>query len=144
MNKFSKLINNPKGLLLGTAVLVSTMLTGCIQSIAAEKFAYQDTRSISESAIKTVNTSFYTNFAVGDWYYKGAEAMNGTINAYIQIPTKLDMNKSDQKNYLRQAICPSTRKTEFWNQLKGIPLSVHIYTFNKKFTVYAHCDNPTV
>lgn len=144
MSKMTTLMNNPKGLLVGLAALVCTQLTGCIQSLAAEKFAYRDSSMVSETAIKAVNTSFYTNFSKGDWYYKGAEAMNGTINAYIQIPDKLDMNRIDQKNYLRQAICPSSNKSAFWNQLKGIPLSVHIYTFNKKFTVYAHCENPTV
>lgn len=144
MNNSTQLLKNLKGVVIGTVVLASTMLTGCIQSSAAEKFAYSSTVTVSESAIKAVNSSFYTNFAAGGWYYKGAEAINGTINAYIQIPSRLDMNRSDQKNYLRQAICPSTTKKEFWNQLQGVPLSVHIYTYNKKFTVYAHCENPTV
>ncbi|UAA37353.1 hypothetical protein KIH87_11525 [Paraneptunicella aestuarii] len=144
MSNSTQLLKNLKGVVIGTVVLASTMLTGCIQSNAAEKFAYSSTAPVSESAIKAVNSSFYTNFAAGGWYYKGAEAINGTINAYIQIPSRLDMNQSDQKNYLRQAICPSTAKKEFWNQLQGIPLSVHIYTYNKKFTVYAHCENPTV
>ena len=144
MSNSSKLFKNLNGLLVGAVVLASTMLTGCIQSSAAEKFAYSGSSPVTEDAIKAVNSSFYTNFAAGGWYYKGAEAINGTINAYIQIPNRLDMKPTDQKNYLRQAICPSAGKTDFWNQLKGIPLSVHIYTYNKKFTVFAHCENPTV
>ena len=126
------------------AMLATMSLSGCIQGVAAERFAYKDTKPVSENAIKAVNTKFYANFSMGGWYYKGAKAINGTINAYIQIPDRLDMSQQDQKNYLRQAICPASSKMEFWQELDGIPLSVHIYTFNKKFTVYAHCDNPTV
>ena len=141
-------ISSPKSFIKHAAVIfiaiVTPMLSGCIQSSAAERFAYQSTAVVSETAIKAVNSSFYTNFAAGGWYYKGAEAINGTINAYIQIPERLDMSPAAQKNYLRQSICPSRAQKDFWNQLKGVPLSVHIYTFNKKFTVYAHCDNPTV
>lgn len=144
MNLLNALKQNHRSTIFATVTAAMALLTGCIQSSAAEKFAYPDQVDISETAIRAVNTSFQMSFSMGGWYYKGAEAMNGTINAYIQIPNRLDMSQSDQKNYLRQSICPSAHQTEFWQQLKGIPLSVHIYTFNKKFTVYAHCENPTV
>lgn len=144
MNKFLIQLSQTRGCLVFIAMLASTLLTGCIQGVAAEKFAYKESTPVTENALKAVNTKFYSSFSMGGWYYKGAEAINGTINAYIQIPDKLDMKREDQKNYLRQAICPSTGKKSFWKELNGIPLSVHIYTFNKKFTVYAHCDNPTV
>ncbi|MCY7295167.1 hypothetical protein [Alteromonas sp. a30] len=141
----NNLLHNFKlGCCIFIALIASTTLTGCIQGVAAERFAYKDVNPVSESAIKAVNTKFYSNFSMGGWYYKGAKAINGTINAYIQIPSRLDMNQQDQKNYLRQSICPSAATADFWRALDGIPLSVHIYTFNKKFTVYAHCENPTV
>lgn len=144
MNLLTALNKHHKSITFAFAATAMALLTGCIQSSAAEKFAYPEGRTISETAIRAVNTSFQMSFSMGGWYYKGAEAINGTINAYIQIPDRLDMNHTDQKNYLRQAICPSTQQKEFWQKLEGIPLSVHIYTFNKKFTVYAHCNNPTV
>ena len=144
MNLLTALNKHHKSIIFAPIAAAMALLTGCIQSSAAEKFAYSERAPISETAIRAVNTSFQMSFSMGGWYYKGAEAINGTINAYIQIPDSLDMSRNDQKNYLRQAICPSTHQKTFWQQLKGIPLSVHIYTFNKKFTVYAHCDNPTV
>lgn len=144
--KFSNLLTQSKRKLavVFTALVACGSLSGCIQSSAAERFVYHSDVEVPEATLKAVNSNFYTSFNAGDWYYKGAEAMNGTINAYIQIPHKLNMSVSDQKNYLRQAICPTSEKTSLWNNLKGIPLSVHIYTYNKKFTVYAHCENPMV
>lgn len=127
-----------------TAMLSTFSLTGCIQSEAAERFAYSSDVEVSETAIKLVNATFKTTFLGGDWYYQGAQAKNGTINAYIQIPTQLEMAEKQQKRYLKMAICPDKSRTRLWQQLQDIPLSVHVYTMNKKFTVYAHCDNPLV
>ena len=131
-----------------SAVIFAAMLTlvlgGCIQSIAADRLADTARNGVSEAAISAVNASFHRTFAAGGWYYKGAENIDGTINAYIQIPARLEMSSEAQQNYLKQSICPSVSKTEFWKQLRGVPLAVHIYTYRKTATVHAHCDNPTV
>lgn len=127
-----------------TSLMVLTNVTGCIQSEAATRFAYSSDKEVSETVIKLVNATFRTSFLGGDWYYQGAQAKNGTINAYIQIPTKLEMGEQQQKRYLKMAICPSESNIRLWRELEDIPLSVHIYTMNKKFTVYAHCENPLV
>lgn len=131
-------------LMILASLLSASGLSGCIQSEAATRFAYNSDAQVSETVIKLVNTTFRTTFIGGDWYYQGAQAQNGTINAYIQIPTKLEMGEQQQKRYLKMAICPSENNTALWRQLQDIPLSVHIYTMNKKFTVFAHCDNPLV
>lgn len=123
-------------------VVLCATLSGCIQSEAATRFTYSKDPAVSESAVKLVNTVFHTTFLGGDWFYQGAQATNGTINAYIQIPNKLEMDEKMQKQYLKMAICPAKTKTALWKSLKEIPLSVHIYTSNKKFTVFAHCENP--
>lgn len=91
--------------------------------------------------LKVVNLTFRSSMMGGDWRYQGAQAVNGTINAYIQIPEKLNMSQSRQENYLRMSLCPSSNKP-MWKQIKGIPLSVHVYTMNKKHTVFANCINP--
>lgn len=122
----------------------STLMSGCIKSNAATRFAFDQNADVSEATIKQVNLAFRKSFLGGDWYYQGAQAMNGTVNAYIQIPTRLEMAEKEQKNYLKMAICPKRDKVQMWQSLKEIPLSVHIYTSNKKFTVYAHCENPLV
>lgn len=126
------------------AALITLVLGGCIQSIAADKLADSASNGVSEAAISAVDASFHRAFAAGGWYYKGAENIDGTINAYILIPARLDMSSEAQQNYLRQSICPSASKTEFWEQLQGVPLAVHIYTYRKTATVHADCDNPTV
>ncbi len=123
-------------------LIASTQLTGCIKSNAATRFAYDSSAEVSDSVVNEVNHVFRKTFLGGDWFYQGAEALNGTVNAYIQIPRGLDMGEKEQKNYLKRAICPSKDKVQMWRSLKDIPLSVHIYTSNKKFTVFAHCDNP--
>lgn len=130
------------------ALLVSSVaaLGGCIQSqsIAATQHSSVSKADITKDVLKTVNSAFYKSFRGGDWYYQGAQQVNGSINAYIQIPEKLDMSQSNQKRYLRQAICPSADKVHLWRTLENVPLSVHIYTYNKKFTVFAKCENPLV
>lgn len=121
-------------------------LSGCIQSksFAGSFFNNSAGQEITDNTLKSVNSVFNNAFRGGDWYYQGAEAVNGTINAYIQVPQKLDMGLSAQQNYLKKAICPSDTANAMWKELKDVPLSVHIYTFSKKFTVYAECNNPLV
>lgn len=121
-------------------------LSGCMQSKSFANGLFNDVASVSitDSTLKSVNSVFNHAFRGGDWYYQGAEATNGTINAYIQIPKKLDMTKDAQLNYLKKAICPSSNEGTMWRELQGVSLSVHIYTFSKKFTVYAECENPLV
>ena len=122
--------------------LCSSVMSGCMQSSAATQVAFETENGVTDTMIKSVNAAFRTSFLGGDWYYQGAQAINGTINAYIQIPEKLNMSKSAQVNYLKYSLCPSKTKRHMWNQLKDIPLSVHVYTFNKKHTVFANCENP--
>lgn len=133
-----------KGLVILAAWAGCASLSGCIQSksIAASVFENKEPVIISEQTIKLVNQAFYSDFNGGDWYYQGAKEVRGTIDAYIQIPSKLDMSKAAQQNYLMKSICPSANEEVLWQALKGVPLSVHIYTFSKKHTVYATCDNP--
>jgi hypothetical protein len=97
---------------------------------------------ISDNTLKVVNAAFYQTFILGDWRYKGARNRGGTINAYIQIPAPLDMTKKVQKSYLRQAICPSSTHTNMWNEINGIPLSIHIYTHKQNRSLYVNCINP--
>lgn len=130
-------------MLLGVMLLCASMsLTGCIQSKSVAATLFSDTPPISEQALKLVNHNFHATFIGGDWYYQGAQAVNGSINAYIQIPAKLNMNEQAQKRYLQQAICPAATKMNLWKELQNVPLSVHIYTMHKKFSVYAECQNP--
>lgn len=99
-------------------------------------------RVITDNTLKIVNASFYQTFVLGDWRYKGARNLGGTINAYIQIPAPLDMTKETQKSYLRKAICPSSAHTKMWNEVNDIPLSIHIYTKKQKQSLYVNCINP--
>lgn len=124
-------------------ILASSLVTtGCMKSMAATQLSQNEDLPVTESMIKSVNAAFRTTFLGGDWYYQGAQAVNGTINAYIQIPEKLNMSRRDQINYLKQSLCPSSTKRFMWKQLKDVPLSVHVYTFNKQHTIYADCTKP--
>ncbi|AGH46098.1 hypothetical protein [Paraglaciecola psychrophila] len=93
------------------ALLTSIILSSCMQSNAATTNSKITTLSkpqkvITDNTLKIVNAAFYQTFVLGEWRYRGARNLGGTINAYIQIPAPLDMNKEVQKSYLQKAICP--------------------------------------
>lgn len=126
-------------------LLIGGLLSGCIQSNAAtSESAISSTsqKHITDNTLKVVNAAFYPSFILSEWRYKGARNFKGKINAYIQIPGPLEMSKEVQKSYLRTAICPSSEHTNMWNEIDGIPLSVHIYTHKQKQSLYVDCVNP--
>jgi hypothetical protein len=130
-----------------SVLLVSMTLSSCMQSKAATTdseiiTSVQPKKLITANTLKVVNAAFYQTFVLGDWRYQGARNRGGTINAYIQIPVPLDMTKEVQKSYLREAICPSSAHTNMWNEIDGIPLSIHIYTHGQKNSLYVDCVNP--
>lgn len=128
------------------ALIGCLTIMGCIQSQSMASTQSSASRHAQGQAIKLVNQAFYQSFRAGDWYYQGAEKQGSGINAYIQIPAALDMPQDTQVKYIKQAICPSKTNEAMWYQLKkeDKPLAVHIYTFSKRHTVYAECDNPLV
>lgn len=124
---------------------VVLLLSACVQQweIDIPRFAQKSGSStIPKATLKTVNRSFYGHFMAGDWYYKGAKAEHGEINAYIQIPEKLQMSTNLQRHYIQSSICPKSDKIDLWNSLKEIKLTVHIYTSSKNYSVWAQCENP--
>ena len=129
-------------LLVVSIVLSSSLLSGCMKSNAATQVSYQSDIEVTDAMLKMVNATFRTTILGGNWHYQGAQAVNGTINAYIQIPEKLEMSREHQVNYLKMSLCPASNKHAMWSQLKGVPLSVHVYTMNKKHTIFANCTNP--
>jgi hypothetical protein len=127
--------------------LIWITLSSCMQSNAATTdgettMSIKPQKLITDNTLKVVNAAFYQTFVLGDWRYKGARNLGGTINAYIQIPAPLDMTKEVQKSYLQKAICPSSAHTSMWNEIDGIPLSIHIYTHGQKNSLYVDCINP--
>jgi hypothetical protein len=127
-------------------VSLSMGLTACMQGFSVAETAAQAPASdnIPQLALKRVNQTFKTSFMMGDWYYQGATAVKGGIDAYIQIPSELDMDPEYQRNYLRQSVCPKADNQQLWKELSGLSLSVHLYTYNKRFSVHATCENPLV
>jgi hypothetical protein len=127
------------------AIFISITASSCIQSqvtTTEHEIAAKPQKLITDNTLKIVNAAFYQTFVLGDWRYKGAHNLGGTINAYIQIPGPLGMSKEVQKSYLLQAICPSSSNTSMWNEISGIPLSVHIYTHKKNNSLYVNCIEP--
>lgn len=120
------------------------ILTACLQNldIKIKRFADKESLTVSENTLKTVNRAFYADFVMGDWFYKGANVLNGEVKAYIKIPKQLEMPLSVQEKYLKQSICPKADKVDMWNQLKHVELSVHIYTQSKMKSISAKCENP--
>ena len=123
-------------------------LSGCMQSQMSVELdtalpTGSDTNiSATDNTIKMVNAVFYQSFIGGDWRYKGSTRQNNSINAYIQIPSQLDMSEEAQQNYLQQAICPSAQHQQMWQALKNQTLAVHIYTYKRKYSLHADCINP--
>ena len=148
-SNLTRILNNRQMIVI-TVLLSFVTLSGCMQGNVAEGYfgdAYKaktTSSEISENTIKLVNNAFYQSFLGGDWRYKGASKKNGAINAYIQIPQDLDMSVDAQKNYLKQAICPSAQHQKMWSEIQSIPLYVHVYTHTQKRTVSSGCTNPSV
>lgn len=128
----------------GIILSITVALSACMQNIKMHipKFADKNAVTISENTLKTVNRTFYKIFIGGDWYYQGAKVGNGIVNAYIQIPQKLDMDSDVQEQYLQQIICPGEEHIDMWSQLRHYQLAVHLYTVTKKQSVSAKCHNP--
>ena len=120
----------------------SVFLSGCMKTIAATEMTLSSKVEVTEAMLKLVNNEMRRKIPGGEWRYQGAQGINGTINAYIQIPKKLKMTQAEQKNYLKYALCPSSANKQMWTEIKEVPLSVHVYIDNKKHTVFAYCDNP--
>lgn len=126
---------------LGLILLSGLAVGGMQNSDLGRNFALKRP-PVTERSLQLVNQAFYASFTAGEWYFQGAKAENGHISVYIQIPEPLDMTRRAQENYLKQAICPNAKQQVLWHELKQTPLSVHIYTYSKRHTVYAECDNP--
>ena len=127
--------------------LVLINLSSCMRSNVATTVTEISTSAIpkkiiTDNTLKVVNAAFYQTFVLGDWRYKGARNLGDSINAYIKIPAPLDMSKEVQKSYLRQAICPSSTNITMWNEINGIPLSIHISTHKQNLGLYVNCINP--
>lgn len=129
----------------GMTALVST-LSGCNQASA-----YQTSQALNPSSgdipkaiVQNVKQTFQAKFVYGDWRFQGTEVTNNSINAYIQIPNKLDMSEDQQQAYINQMICPTAQQTDFWNELATHELWVHIYTYDKRSSVQSQCKNPRV
>ncbi|WP_340680373.1 hypothetical protein [Paraglaciecola sp.] len=149
MSNFLKLtLNNRLTAIISSLLLM--LLSGCMQSHVSTNFKtpstpFSDTTiSASDNTIKMVNAVFYQSFIGGDWQYKGSTRQKDGINAYIQIAEQLDMSQEAQENYLQQAICPSIQHQQMWKALKSETLVVHIYTYKRKYSLYANCINPLI
>jgi len=133
---------NPRNIIVFLVAIACVTASTKLLSFDITRYAHKDSYFPSESAISSVNRSFYQTFNAGNWRYQGAKANSGKVNAYIRIPEQLDMDLSIQHQYLRQAICPNAENLELWEKLKNVELLVHIYTINMQKTVSATCANP--
>ncbi|KXI29766.1 hypothetical protein [Paraglaciecola hydrolytica] len=131
-----------------TISLLLLALSGCMQNQYAADFRtpfppIADSRiAATDNTVKMVNAVFYQSFIGGEWQYQGSTNLKNSINAYIQIPERLDMSEEAQENYLQQAICPAAQHEKMWQALNDKTLVVHIYTYKRKYSLYANCINP--
>lgn len=118
-------------------------LFGCSGSDTPKSrlFTQETHPQVSEQALYQVNASFSQRFILGDWRYTGSKVIRGEINAFIKIPQAMDMNKADQENYLKYAICP-TAEDSMWQGIGDAPLYVHVYVSSKRHSVYSLCPAP--
>lgn len=127
-----------------TIIVALLTQTGCMQgqTFAATSDGDVPSTSVSDNTLKIVNGVFYTSLTRGNWYYKGARAFNGTINAYIEAPGELGMSKVNLQQYLQISICPGADRLMLWQQLHNITLNVHLYTDGNREGVHTQCRNP--
>ncbi|WP_143872767.1 hypothetical protein [Catenovulum sediminis] len=122
-------------------VAAQSLLTACNQASA---YSSDSTAKIPSDVLTLVNQTFQSNFVYGDWRFQGTQVINNSINAYIQIPDKLELSEKQQKQYIQMVICPSQDKAQMWLTTRDYPIWVHLYTHDKKYGVYAQCTNPHI
>ncbi|WAJ71342.1 hypothetical protein [Catenovulum adriaticum] len=144
------MLNLKKAIKLFAFSAVISMLAGTL-SACNKASAYQTSQALNASngdipktIVQNVKQTFQAKFVYGDWRFQGTEVTNNSINAYIQIPNKLDMSEDQQQAYINQMICPAAQQTDFWNELATHELWVHIYTYDKRSSVQAQCKKPNV
>lgn len=125
-------------------VFVIFAATACKQIFSFEvvRFANKSSYMVTAQTLQTVDRSFYAAFYLGNWRYKGANATYGEVNAYIQIPEKLDLDVDVQRQYIKQVLCPNKGNLDLWHQLKHVDLQLHIYTQARTKSISATCRNP--
>ncbi|MCU4676133.1 hypothetical protein N7931_10880 [Catenovulum sp. 2E275] len=125
-------------------ILVCSQLSGCNQASAYQLNDNNQTaqQAIPKTVVQNVQRTFQAKFVYGDWRFSETRVIKNSINAFIQIPDKLNMSKEQQQNYISQMICPAKHNSDFWQQVAPHELWVHLYTHDKRYSVYSKCDNP--
>jgi hypothetical protein len=139
----------PKALVVGLYMLVPLILWAIGMMIYINSSAKTTTNTVSsitvdevsfpEATLQFVGQRLRRQFTMGDWRYDNLVPDNGVIQAYIQILQKLDFDKSQQTNYIRQSLCPGGAD-DIWSKLSPKQLEIHLYTRLKSNSVYTSCS----
>lgn len=102
-------------------------------------FKSENDNSVHPQDIAKVTGYLKRKFIGGDWFFQLAEAQQGMLHAYIQIPEALSMSDSQTNTYLKTAICPAQNDTNFWQNMHKGQFRLHLYTAHKNSSISAMC-----
>ncbi|WP_017445435.1 hypothetical protein [Gayadomonas joobiniege] len=92
--------------------------------------------------LSEVDRIWAPDFVQGFWRYRGARAGQGAVIVYIQIPEALDMNESQHKTYLVEAVCPDEKMASLWHLIQGYQLYIRTFHYVERTYIEALCINP--
>jgi hypothetical protein len=93
---------------------------------------------LPSATVKYVEQHLRKKFIAGEWRYGGIAQAGGLVEAYIQIPQKLEFDKSQQVYYIRHSICPAATDG-IWSKLAPQQLEIHLYTQLKSDSTHTTC-----
>lgn len=64
-------------------------------------------------------------FSKGSWHYKESKLESNVIHIFIEIPAPLDLSVSQQKNYIRQSVCPKFGN-QVWKSVNASQVKLHL------------------
>lgn len=127
-------------------MLLGGLTSGCNQASAytqGEEHKKGASVKVTEQVKQLAYHSFHNRFVYGSWRFTGIEVIKNELNAYIQIPEKLDMTSEQQIAYIKSRLCPAANDP-LWQTSPMPEIWVHMYTFNKLHGNYAKCEKPNI
>lgn len=117
----------------------STTHTRTVKSASITPTVTKSLATIGERVHREIDILIARQFTTGDWRFAGSElSKNEIVQVYIQIPQKLEMDKSHQQRYIQQMLCPA-KNSGVWQLIEPSQIQFNLFTTIKRLSVSASC-----
>ncbi len=66
-------------------------------------------------------------FSKGSWHFRESKLMSNVLHIFVEIPSPLDLSVPQQKNYIRQSVCPKLGN-QVWKSVNSKQVKLHLIT----------------